>query len=648
MGAFQNIRTWIWLIWLPIAMWLFAPQFREQLGPQAAHPAYRIAALVAVAAMIPVWLAIRKRSRWADAALLTLAIAPALVRAPIALAYTFVTLLAAFGLGDRICRWLKLELPNSSLQLLLPAALGFGAWILILIALSLADLLYATAVSILLLVCASSIATKVYRIAGNAIREWKEPSAIVGISIFFLALMILILMPVILAPSTLYDSLATHLAASRDMALHHGIVAGGEYSYLPQGFELMMGAAYLAGGQPAEQMIAPMFFGLAMLALYAIARELGARRDAALAAVALAAAIPFVQWTGANAKNDLPMTFFLLAALLACLRAFSGNAGWILAGAFLAAASENVKHTALLGIVPLAILFLIAALRLPQHRALTIAFAVAIFLAFGSFWWIRSAITHHDALYPVRAPDTVTTPSTVLLPMKDRLAFLLSLQFQGTPVLEGNSTTRFGPFFLLFLPTILWISKRDANRQTLTCAFFIATYLAFWYVTLPVLRYAVVPIALLAIGLISCAIRTNATPLLIVTMILCHLATLLNLTGMSINLPRLEYAAYRLSADGYLSQALPSYPAIAWVRDHAPDSRILAIGTHALAYAPDPSRMDSPMNEDGPFDPGAIRKLIEKNPSQYVIITKSADLPAIFGPKTPVFDSANFAVYQLP
>jgi hypothetical protein len=342
------------------------------------------------------------------------------------------------------------------------------------------------------------------------------------------------------------------------------------------------------------------------------------------------------------------MAFFLLTALLACLRAFSGNAGWILAGAFLAAAAENVKHTALLGIVPLAILFLIAALRLPQRRALTIASAIAIFLAFGSFWWVRSAIAHHDAFYPVHAPDAVTTPSTVLLPMNDRPAFLLSLQFEGTPVLEGNSTTRLGPLFLLFLPAILWIARRDTNGATLACALFIATYLALWFVTLPVLRYAVVPIAVMAIGLIACAIRANVTRLLIVTMILCHLTTLLNLAGMSINLPRLEYAAYRVSADGYLSQALPSYPAIAWIRDHAPESRILGIGTHALAYAPDPSRIDLAVNDEGPFDSDEIRNLIARNPYQYVIITKSANLPAIFGVKAAAFDSASFAVYQLP
>ncbi len=458
------------------------------------------------------------------------------------------------------------------------------------------------------------------------IREWKEPSALAGISIFFLALMIAMLMPVILAPSTLYDPLATHLVESRSAALHHGLVAGGEYSYLPQGFELMMGAAYTLGGQPAEQLIAPLFFGLAILALYAIARELGARRDAALAAAVLAAAIPFVQWSGASVKNDVPVALFLFAAMLVCLRALAdASPGWILAGAFLAAAAENIKHTGLLGVAPLAILFLIAALRLPQHRASTVGFAISIFLAFGSFWWVRSAIVHHDSLYPVHAPDGVNEPSTVILPMKERPAFVLRLQFQGTPLFEGNSTTRLGPVLLLFLPGILWTARRNVNANLLACAFVVATYLALWFVTLPVLRYALAPIALLAMGLVCCAFRSNATPLLIGSMILCHLMTLSNMFGMSINLPRLQYGAYRISAGDYLSQVLPSYPALVWIRDHAPEARVLAIGTHALAYAPDPEKMDSPMDDDEPFPPAEVRKFITSNPYQYVIITKSAN-----------------------
>src|SRR5580698_7081634 len=160
------LRKWIWLIWLPIAIWLFAPQFREQLGPQAAHPVYRIVALIAIAAMIPVWLAIRKRWRWADVALLTLAILPALVRAPLAALVMGAMLAAAFGIGTRVCLWLKLELPGPSLQFLLPVAIGLGIWIVILMAQAVVGRLDAALVSVAILLCAGATTTPIFRVIG--------------------------------------------------------------------------------------------------------------------------------------------------------------------------------------------------------------------------------------------------------------------------------------------------------------------------------------------------------------------------------------------------------------------------------------------------------------------------------------------------
>ncbi len=602
-------------------------------------------ALFAIVAAIPLWLAIRKRWRFADVALVAIvAIAPVLWRAPLATLFTAATLIAAFGVGDRLCRWLRIE-PDG---IVLPFALGLGAWVLITTALAVAGLIYAPVVAIAIVLGAAIGVRPMCRVVLDATHEWKEPSAIAGMSIFFLALMILVLQPVMLAPSTLYDPLSTHLVESRLLALHHILPTGGEYGYLPQGFELMMGAAATIAGQAAEQMIAPMFLGLLLLALYAIAREFGARRDVSIAAAVLALSIPVVQWTGANVKNDVPVAFFLLVALLASARAFFyPRPGWIIASAFLAAASENIKHTGLLGAGALAILLLAASLRLSQHRARTIAAAIMIFLVCGGFWWTRSAIAHHDAMYPAHSPDGSGQSPSQVLPMRDRLAFVASLPFKGMPVYEGTSTTRLGLLFFLFLPGVFWIARRDANPKVLTCALFVAIYLALWFVTLPVLRYAIAPVALLGVGLVAVAMRAPA-PAVIVVMIVCHLATFSNMLGMSINMPRLKYVARLMSDDAYLDQALPEYPALHWLRDHAsPDASILAFGTHAICYAPDPERITSPMNEDGPFDPNDVRTLVGRSSYQYVIITKKANPAVVFGEKTPAFADSNFAVFSL-
>jgi hypothetical protein len=160
---------------------------------------------------------------------------------------------------------------------------------------------------------------------------------------------------------------------------------------------------------------------------------------------------------------------------------------------------------------------------------------------------------------------------------------------------------------------------------------------------------------LIAAGLIACLVRAIDTApawlaaTLMGTTVLCHLATLSNLAGMSINLPRLEYVAGRIDAATLLSRTLPSYPAIAWAGEHAgPGSAILALGTHSIAYAPDPALMDSPVPEEGPFPPGEVRLFIDAKAYRYVIISKDAEIGAIFGTRVPDFADSRFVVFRLP
>jgi hypothetical protein len=131
-------------------------------------------------------------------------------------------------------------------------------------------------------------------------------------------------------------------------------------------------------------------------------------------------------------------------------------------------------------------------------------------------------------------------------------------------------------------------------------------------------------------------------------MVLCHLFNLSTLAGMSVNLPRLEYLSGRMDRDTYLSLTLASYPAIAWVRNHVPaGAPILAIGTHAIAYAPDPVLMDSLFLEDGPFPPGDVQRAISNPRYRYAIVSKRATLDALFD-RGPVFEDSQFAVFGLP
>ena len=111
------------------------------------------------------------------------------------------------------------------------------------------------------------------------------------------------------------------------------------YSYYPQSFEELLTAAWSLAGQPAAQLVTPLFFALSLLLGVAIARLCGVSRLGCLIGAALYATFPVASWTGAIVKNDFPMAFFQLAALYSLLRARGRDeeqpAKWLLLTAFL-------------------------------------------------------------------------------------------------------------------------------------------------------------------------------------------------------------------------------------------------------------------------------------------------------------------------
>jgi len=652
---FRALRLWIWVVWLPVAAALAMPAFLRETSRAGARPALVIGAVLAIAALIPVWLIVRRRwPRIELPLLLILAIGPLLWRHPQAFLVTLAILTAALGFGRCAVDWLNLPSENHAAEIVISAGIGLAAWIVVLIALGLAHLLTAPVIALVLLgaiaLCRDGI-RKIARTIAAVFETWRAPGAWAGVNTMFLGITIAILQPVVIAPSILYDALATHLASSRIFSLHHAIPPPSGYDFLPQGFELMMAASATLAGQAAEQMIAPLLLALVWLAVYAIARQMGAARETSLGAATLAVTIPFVQWTGANVKNDIAAGFFLLVALLAFLRGTAG-AKWIFACAFLCAAAENVKHTALLGIAPLAVLLLVAAWSEPG-RVRTIALACGVFLLFGGFWIARAAWMEGDPFYPLHSPGAMEPMAGAAFhSLADRFAFLIRLQFSGLPIFEGTSTTRLGPLFLLFLPAILWIERRDLHARNLAILFFTIAYLAIWLFTWPVLRYAIAPLALAAAGVAVGVMRAIAAApkwlagALLAGVAFCCLLNVANLAGMCLNLTRIQYAARLMDDDGYLRASLPSYAALAWTNSHASaGTSIFAAGTHALAYAADPALVSSPFPEEGPFSRVEIRRALAERHYGFAILPSGVN---VFEDQKPEFADANFAVYRLP
>lgn len=648
----------IWAVWLPFASWLYLRSWFTQIfrtGTQFVVEA------VAFAAAMAIWLILRHR--WPRLDLLALALslfALPLWRHPLATILAVVTCIAALGVGRFTMQQLSMAPKGAASQIVIAAGIGFSAWIVVLIAIGVAGLLRAVVIaavlSVALIACRRGIV-----IVDGTLREiwihWTIPGRFGGLQTIALVFLALLLQPVILTPSLLYDALATHLAASRNYSVHHSIAPSSEYDFLPQGLELMMGAADTVGGQAAEQMIEPVFLGLSWLALYAIARKMEARRSIASASATLAIAMPFAAWDGAVVKNDIAAAFFLLTALLTFLecwdvkRRTARGTSWIFVGAFLCAAAENVKHTALLGVAPLSMLFLVSAWREPR-RARTISLAAGLFILCGGFWMARSALTHSDPLFPLRSAGAMEPmASAAFASFAERLSFLLHLQFEGRPIFEGTSTTRLGPLFLLLLPAFFWIRRSDVRSPVAATAFFALSYLIVWLWTWPVLRYAAAPVMLAALGITVLAARaTHRVPLLLfAAMAFCYLCSFGNLVEMTLNMDRLKYLARLSGDDTYLSKNLPAYAAIAWTRDHpVPGKRILAVGTRSMAYAAEPAMMSNPFPDEGPFDPNAIRGTIEQGNFAYAILPDGVDARAVFPFVKREFESAGFGVYRIP
>lgn len=643
----------LWTVWLPLAALLY---LRSWFTRTFHTPSQFMLEAVALAILASVFLFLRRRWPRLDVlALALIVLAPPLWRHPLASLVTLATLAAALAAGRSAMDALHLTPKSAAARIAIAAGIGLSAWIVILLALGAAGFLRADVivalVAVAILVFRRGL-VEIARVLRETCTAWNLPGAYAGLQVFALLAFAAVLQPVILTPSLLYDALATHLAASKNYAIHHSLAPSSEYDFLPQGLELMMAAADTLGAQPAEQMVEPLFLGFSWLAVYALARKTIRSRETAFAGATLAISLPFAAWDGAVVKNDIAAAFFLLAALLVFLEWLdSRRAPWIVVAAFLCAGAENIKHTALLGIAPLAILFLLAAWREPR-LAPTIAAAIAVFLLFGGFWMVRAAVMRGDPVYPLRSAGAMEPMATAVFhSVAGRLAFLFHVQFDGQPVFEGSSTTRLGPLFLLFLPAIFWGRRKSLRAPAAACLLFSFLYLILWLWTWPVLRYAAAPLMLAAAGITALFARAlhRAAPLLFVAVTFCDLCNFGNLLGMSVNLDRVKYLARLSTDDSYLRANLPAYAAISYTRDHArPGDRILAVGARSLAYAAEPAAMSSPFPDAGPFDPAEIRRAIDHGNFAFAIVPSRVDARAIFGPRAPQFADSNFGVYSIP
>ena len=202
-----------------------------------------------------------------------------------------------------------------------------------------------------------------------------------------------------------------HLPLARYYVQIHALapLPGLEYSFFPQATESFFGLTWALGGQPAAQLVSPLFFVLTLVVAWVLARDCGATADEALVGVMLAASLPVLHWAQSVPKNDAELTFFLLASLLTAVRwQATSEFKWVQAGVLFLACGFANKDLAILGAVPLAVVFLPAAWRQPR-RLRAFASLAMIFAIVALIWNVRRFALTGNPIFPI-VPGQATIP----------------------------------------------------------------------------------------------------------------------------------------------------------------------------------------------------------------------------------------------
>ncbi len=607
----------MWLAWAAIAAVLTAGIVRWHVeyfrspGPQFYRAAVIGLPLLAVGALA--WTRLRTRFLWRYelTAIVALPAAVALLRQPRATLVIAGLFAACFCSGRVLCERCGWATGAPAADLLFSTAAGFALLNTALFASGLVGLWYPWFFALLLLAPLLLFRRNLWRLAGmlRAIfRRWGQLEDLrrpaVGVLIPFAAILAACTTVLMLAPTLSWDAMKMHLPLSQYYLQVHGLVPKPhlDYSYFPQATESLFALAWALGGQTAAQLSAPLFFALSLLAAWILARDCGADADQALAGVVLAASLPVLHWAESVPKNDAEVTFFVLSSLVAALRWRTEHEfKWVQAGVLFLACGFATKDLALLGAIPLSVVFLPAAWRQPRRLRAFASLAI-IFAIVALVWNVRRLVLTGNPISPL-APGRSMVPgwppdpsfSGTVLRM---LRLPWDLHFHGHDFSETVLIAPLGIVFVVFWP--LWLFTGRLRSQERFCIGFAITAFLLWGWLSPLVRYAVAPLAIIALLTGVRLARFWRTAPLITRASLaaaCLWVLIPDICGsmiVEINAPQLRYVAGAIGRDEYLDQALNTYPSLAWLRDHTtPADRILGLENCSDVYAPPYPRYQS-------------------------------------------------------
>ena len=638
-------KVFVWWAWLAIVAVLVAEPFRWEVEYFRVHGgrAYFIAILALLLLLIPVCIVyVRwRRGGWYRYELPVIAGGALLlagIEQPRALGVALLMFLACLAAGLSLVRLFGVSFTSDTEIVGIGFTVGAAALIPVLFILGMLHAYYWPVFLLLLvapLVFGWRYALEGIRAIGRLGRSASHAKVLAhplcGLGVIFLAAGVLCGTMAALTPTLILDALKMHLPSTQTYVALHAFQAVPElrYSYFPQGFEVLMAAAYALGAQPAAQLVTPIFFFAFLLVLFAVAKLCGFDSAGVLCGVAALLVTPFILWDGSQVKNDIELCLFQVAALYCCLRwRESERRSWLMLGGLLLGASFGIKHTAAFGAVPVTLLFLAPLYRKPRGVRMAAVFFLFV-LAFGFYWHTRTFLLTGDPLYPRSAQEAITP--RVKLPRSVRLRKRLEepwlVQLHDTRVgFESPLGSPMGIMLLTFVPLALLIARKQ-NKSRAACWFYIAVYLLLWGSRMTTLRYALAPIALLIV-LVAAKVKEAYDTDWAVAPGLMRFSVagafgvtlafgLLGAVLVELVPGQLSLLAWRISPAAYLKSNLPIYAPLDHIGHLDSHAAVFIIKGCPRAYAPDP--VASVCGSAGGRKSGRAEDRLKAGVFQYVI-----------------------------
>ena len=614
--------------------------------------------------------------KWEPHALAVLIAGAGLAYEPRASAVIATMFLTCSAIGRFAFRCLRLKLAGPLERISVSFGAGAGLLSVALVLLGMLRLFYASVFLVLLLLPLLLLWRDAWQTLLDLralFERWRASPDIrhplVGVAMVFAFVAAVCALMLALAPSIAFDPVAMHLPSIQFYALTHALrpVPGIDYSYYPQGFEMLWTLAYVLAGESGAQLMSALFFPIFLMLLARLARDCGLDHGAAVLAVVCAATLPFLHWSGSAMKNDLALALFELLALYSVLRWLEDrNFRWILAGAFFLSQAFSVKYVALFGAIPL-FLLLAYAIRQQPKPARAAAVVAAILLVFGASWMLRAYLLTGNPVAPAglaaaagsvgRHPPTLTTRWVRFVESPWHVLF------DGLDTFESPLPNPAGLLFFAFAPLALLGGRvRPKTRAQLACLIFAGLYLVYWSYVLVKVRYAIAAFGLAAV-LVAAWMKSfydsraagRAVKLSLVgAETYCLLIALMGLMIVDINGPQLSYFAHRLDKPGYLRAAMQAYGAVEFLdRTHADHAKVFGVENLARAYAPDPLDFQAMWcPDDAPCKSKDVVLNAQRNRAEYLILPENGSVPsdvlAELGQPQRVYRDAYFGVYHLP